>query len=269
MASITITKSYADGDILYEADLDNFKTDVETFLNTTKINDDNIQSAGITASTKLIDGTVTAGKLATDSVTTAKIADSNVTTVKIADSNVTTAKIADLNVTTGKLAASAVTTAKIADATVTRVKLEGVNSAGSLSCGSFSTTSTSFTDVTNLSASITATTDRPVMVMIQPVNTATPTEAYVGIRRTSGGTESIAYFQILRDNGGAGYVTVATFAHRATQGAGAETWSPLGLCFLDTPAAAGTYTWKVQIKTSDAGNPALITNATLRVFELG
>jgi microcystin-dependent protein len=94
MATLSITKQWANGEVLLEADLDYIKSDIETFLNTTKINDDNIQAGGITGSTKLVDLSVTVGKLATDSVSTAKILDSNVTTAKIADLNVTYAKIA-------------------------------------------------------------------------------------------------------------------------------------------------------------------------------
>lgn len=106
MATLSITKNWADGEILLEADLDEIKTDVETFLNTTKINDDNIQTSGITASSKLIDA----------SISTAKLADSSVTTAKINDSAVTTAKINDSAVTTAKINASAVTKAKLATA---------------------------------------------------------------------------------------------------------------------------------------------------------
>lgn len=94
MATLSITKQWANGEVLLEADLDYIKSDIETFLNTTKINDDNIQAGGITGSTKLVDLSVTVGKLATDSVSTAKILDSNVTTAKIADLNVTYAKLA-------------------------------------------------------------------------------------------------------------------------------------------------------------------------------
>lgn len=94
MATLTITKQWANGAILLEADLDYIKSDVETFLNTTKINDDNIQNAGITASSKLIDASISAAKLATGAVTTAKILDDAVTTAKILDANVTYAKLA-------------------------------------------------------------------------------------------------------------------------------------------------------------------------------
>lgn len=94
MATLSITKQWANGEVLLEADLDYIKSGIETFLNTTKINDDNIQAGGITGSTKLVDLSVTVGKLATDSVSTAKIIDENVTTAKIADLNVTYAKLA-------------------------------------------------------------------------------------------------------------------------------------------------------------------------------
>lgn len=103
MATLSTTRNYEDGEILTQADLDAFLDDIEIFINITKLNDDNLQNNGITGSTKLVTGSVTAAKLAADSVTTAKIVDSNVTTAKIADANVTTVKIADDNVTFAKM----------------------------------------------------------------------------------------------------------------------------------------------------------------------
>lgn len=94
MASLDTTRNYNDGEVLVEADLDAFLDDIETFLNVTKINDDNIQNNGITGSTKLLNQSVTESKLASNSVTTLKIADGNVTTAKIADAAVTEAKLA-------------------------------------------------------------------------------------------------------------------------------------------------------------------------------
>lgn len=123
MALLTVTKNYQDGDVLLEADLDAMKSSIETFINVTRLNDDNLQDDGITGSDKLVDASVSQAKLASNSVATAKIVDSAVTTAKILDSNVTTAKIADSNVTTAKIADSNITTAKIADANVTAVKL--------------------------------------------------------------------------------------------------------------------------------------------------
>jgi len=83
MPTISITKTYSDGTVLTEADLDNFKDDVETFLNTTKIDQDNIQTGGVDAAS-----------LATDSVETIKIKDLNVTTAKLANNSVDSTKLA-------------------------------------------------------------------------------------------------------------------------------------------------------------------------------
>jgi microcystin-dependent protein len=83
MAQISIRQLYADAEILFASDLDAIVDDIETFLNSTKINDDNIQNSGITASDKLVDASINAAKLASDAVTTAKILDANVTRAKI------------------------------------------------------------------------------------------------------------------------------------------------------------------------------------------
>lgn len=94
MASLTIPKAYNDGQVLLESDLDGALDSISTFLNTTKLNDDNIQDGGITGSTKLLTASVSEAKLATGAVTTTKLADSSVTTAKIVDANVTLAKMA-------------------------------------------------------------------------------------------------------------------------------------------------------------------------------
>lgn len=84
MATLSTTRNYGDGEILLESDLDTFLDDIETFLNTTKINDDNIQDAGINAATKLANSSITNAKIAPDAVTTSKIADDAVDRTKIA-----------------------------------------------------------------------------------------------------------------------------------------------------------------------------------------
>jgi hypothetical protein len=57
MPTLTITKTYQDGDVLLEADLDAIRASITTFINTTKLDDSNIQAAGITRATKLKAGT--------------------------------------------------------------------------------------------------------------------------------------------------------------------------------------------------------------------
>ena len=44
MPTLSVTKTYLDGDILTEADLDNIRTSIETFINTTGLDSTNIQA---------------------------------------------------------------------------------------------------------------------------------------------------------------------------------------------------------------------------------
>ncbi len=127
MANIEITRDYAEGTALLEADLDAIQLSLTIFLNSTGISADNIQINGITASDKFINSTVTTAVIADSAITTDKILDANITTAKILAANVTTAKIADANVTTVKILDNNVTTAKIADANITTAKLLDAN----------------------------------------------------------------------------------------------------------------------------------------------
>jgi len=156
MPTLSITKSYADGEVLFEADLDIIKSDIETFVNTTKLDDDNIQDNGITGSTKIIDGTITAAKIAASAITSTTLATDSITTAKIQDLAVTAAKIADLGVTTGKIANTNVTTAKISDGAVTITKKETPNYVISTGTGASGTaiSSTSYTALEDISITV-------------------------------------------------------------------------------------------------------------------
>jgi len=123
MATIDIPRTYEDGEILTEADLDTAFDSVETFLNVTRINNDNIQNNGIDGGLKLLTASVTAAKLASNSVTTAKIVDANVTNAKLADNSVSTTKIQNNAVTNDKMADDSVDTDELVDASVTVAKL--------------------------------------------------------------------------------------------------------------------------------------------------
>lgn len=114
MSQLAIPRGYADGEVLTQAHLDDANDSIETFVNVTKINDDNIQTSGITGSTKLLNA----------SVTNAKIANSAIDTNKLANDAVTTDKILDANVTTDKIDDDAVTVDKIDDAAIDEVTLE-------------------------------------------------------------------------------------------------------------------------------------------------
>jgi len=236
MPVLSISKTFQDGDVLFEVDLDNIRNDLETFINSTKLNDDNIQDAGITASSKFVDNSLTTGKIASGAVTAAKIASDSVSTTKIADSNVTTAKILDSNVTTPKIADGAVTTAKINDGAVTYAK-KSMTTAVTSNCGSFSSSDTSnFVAVTNLSLSFT----------------------------TIGGKFLKA--QLVQDSGAAasGFMYVSLFVNGVST-ASLNNIQPYFHPVYFTLASAGTYTLSVRMKAG-FGTPT-ITNYKLLIIE--
>lgn len=168
-------------------------------------------------------------------ITSTQLNDSAVTTNKIADSAVTTLKIADANVTT----------VKILNANVTRPKLVAVGEQVSNSSGSFTTTSTSYVDVTNLSVTLT-TTGRPVILNIQPDGLATAATSV-----TAGSTMTHKYVRASTD------ISI----WRTTSGE-----LPMGALFIDANLGAGTYTYKVQVLVS--GGTGAVTNMRLVAYEL-
>ncbi len=264
MPTLNVTRNYGDGEILFQADLDAFLDDLENFLNTTKIDNSNIQDGGIDGSlklttasvveSKLASAAVTTSKIADDAVTTAKILASNVTTAKIADSNVTTAKIADSNVTTAKIADSNVTTAKIADGAVTPAKRSALSYALSSSSGNYSTgsTSASWVDVTNLSVSLT-TTGRPVFLTLIGESFTADFPSFIGTTVTGG--QSV-YFRVVRD--GSPIMNGQWFND--------SDFLPCGAFSHFEVPAAGTYTYKVQLLTN-AGTTNVF-NCKLLAYEL-
>jgi hypothetical protein len=268
-----ITRSYADGLDLTEAMLDSICDGVETKLETTKLNDDNLQNAGITGSTKLVDGSVTAVKLATDAVTTVKIQDDAVTKAKIAADlagsglaqnvdgslEVTVdASTIEINADTLRVKDSGITTAKINAAAVTRAKLAAVGQQTSSGTSGQTVTSTSLTDLSNGSVSLT-TTGRPVFIGL--VSRTPATNAYI---QNSGSTSPTCYVAFLRD-GTVVYQQEMTVS--ATGASAVVTRLPIS-CFwtIDTPAA-GTYTYKCQLKT-ETSEQIDISNVSLIAYEI-
>lgn len=175
------------------------------------IDDDGLNADG------LKDATISAAKLGVNSVTTTKISDSNVTTAKIADSN------------------------------VTRAKIEDVGEQSSSSSGSFSTTSASAVDVTNLSVTIT-TSGRPIMIFLTPTSSGGSLYAQ--------GTAGVV--DILR-----GATNVGSFRLSA------DTRVPPGCVMVINAPSAGTYTFKAQAY-SVGGSPNImnVINCTLNAYEL-
>lgn len=190
------------------------------------------------------------GVLSSGQITTAQITDANITTAKIADANVTTVKILDANVTAAKIATGA----------VTQVKMGALGQQVSSSSGTYSSVTTSFADVTNLTVTIT-TTGRPVRLEL--ISDGSQSEIVLN----SSTDRATLQAKILR-----GASTVASYAFElqaATGTAGAlETFlAPSVVSHVDV-VAAGTYTYKVQAKKSSVNDSPSIDNVKLIAYEL-
>lgn len=143
----------------------------------------------------------------------------------------------------GNMSTGLITTSVITNASVTRPKLAAVGQQISASCGNFSTTSATPVDVTNLTVTIT-TSGRPVMVMCQGDGSGASGPF------ASGGSISI---YLLR---GATILSQGNYNLLSLP--------PSCVLYLDA-VAAGTYTYKVQVSTS---NTAVAGSMVLVAYEL-
>lgn len=250
MSTLTLTKNYADSTILFADDFDVWLTELETFINTTKLTDDNIQDAGLTASTIIADSTISTSLIASSAITAAKIADDTVISTNITAANVTTAKLATDAVTTAKLAADAVTTAKITDSVITRSKFYTANYTSATQSPNPSTVSatTTATTVAGLTATIT-TSGKPVEIRVFPTTPLSTTQPG-SFSYTHDSTNSIyPIIEVLRDS-----TVVLSAAIDRTLGS-LETVSTSYLAtigpIIDTPSA-GTYTYYVKFRNNSA-----------------
>lgn len=138
---------------------------------------------------------------------------------------------------TAQIASNAVTTAKIADGSVTSAKLSTVRAARSSSSGSFSTASTSFVDVTNLSITSFPTESRPVLLCLAPDGiAATP-------RVASSGTSVAVTIAFLRDGTNIGNCYM-------TSTGGSLQIPPGSFNLLDATGVGASHTYKVQVKVN-------------------
>lgn len=144
---------------------------------------------------------------------------------------------------------SGVSAAKIAAGSITQVKMGALGQQLSTTCGTFSTASTSYVDVTNLSVTITST-GRPIYVGLISDAATVDNSAVIG----SGG--DTAYIKILRDS---------TLAAQLSTNGSSSTPATI-VQTIDAPGA-GTYTYKVQMKRS-GGAAVSINYAKLIAYEL-
>lgn len=146
---------------------------------------------------------------------------------------------------------SGISTAKLADNSVTYAKRVALNYSKSSSSGSFSTSSTSLVDVTNLSVSLT-TNGRPIQILLtNSDNTNGGSFSYVG-------SWSMEYF-VLRDG-------AKIAGSSITSDGGGSSVVPL-TSFFDDGASAGSHTYKVQMKVNTSGTGSA-GNICLVVYEL-
>lgn len=155
---------------------------------------------------------------------------------------------------TGSNAISAVRTRS----TGTSVGAGGI--AISNSSSTFFTSSTTYVDVTNLSVTIT-TSGRPVMLMLQPDGS---NAGYIQTVDPTGAT-SLATIAFLR---GAGVISETVLFSSASAVPGTATGVPQGSVSFVDAVAAGTYTYKVQVKTGSGTDQVLAYYCKLVAFEL-
>ena len=196
MPVLDITRGYREGEIFLEEHIDSICDAVETLVNTTKVDDENIQSGGIETAV-LIDTSVSTAKIADLAITTIKIADTAVTTAKILDSAVTAAKIANSAVTTAKINNSAVDVSKITAGAITNIKLSTVGEQVSTE-GTQTVTASGFTSVCSVSFTTDSTAVRTVWVKLQGSSTNSASPSYVGTEAADNFTR--LNWQIKRDS---------------------------------------------------------------------
>lgn len=250
MPTLSITRSVTNGTVFTQAQNETQCSDVETWANSTKLDSTNIQAGGI-ATSNLASASVDSSKLATSAVATANIADGAVTGVKLNSAIVDNSTIG-LTANQLLVKTSGIGTTQIADAAVTKAKQATMsmsaatatagNVAISASSGAFSSASTVYVDVTNLSVTLT-TTGRPVMISM------IPDPAAVG-----GGVNSTYVFNAANSNANIRLYRDATAIAESllSQASGTNYYNAsCPIMSIDAPAA-GTYTYKVQYKASTA-----------------
>lgn len=194
-------------------------------------------------------------------ITGSQIAAATITGSNIASATITGGNIAAATILTGNIAAATILGSNIANATVAKANMVAVGQAISASSGAFTTTSTSLTNVTNMSVTIT-TTGRPVMIIIQPASGA---NGFFAVRRVSGTGNSTGLIGVTRD---ASLIAEAELFNGASVAAVATTLViPGSFHFFDPSPSAASHTYNFQAATV-ANSEIDITNCVIVAYEL-
>lgn len=159
---------------------------------------------------------------------------------------ITGSNVASGTITGTNIASATITGANIASATVARANIVSVGQQISSSCGNYTTTSGTISQVTNLSVSLT-TNGNPVMILIQPDGSSNA----ANIDAPSGQELTMV---IVR-----GATTIATYSIAALK-------TPTSIQMLDTPSA-GTYTYSVGM-SSTFGGAVGVSYSVLVAYEI-
>lgn len=147
---------------------------------------------------------------------------------------------------------------------ITRTMMAAIGQQTSSSCGSASTSATSYTDVTNLSISIT-TSGKPVWVGLMWDGSSTISS--IEVDSAVSGTGAVGNVRFVR---GATALNPAEFridSQSASSQALRFSWPVTSYFYID-PVGAGTYTYKAQFQIDSASNTISINGAILFAYEL-
>lgn len=168
----------------------------------------------------------------------------------------------EINASLLRVKALGIGTTQLANGAVTPDKMAAVGQQISSSVGSFSTTSTSFVDVTNLTVTLT-TTGRPVALGLISDGNGTDPSFIQGVT-SSAGRAAQAFVQILE-----GSTSIALSVLNSDTSSSAEQISaPPGVIYHLYVPAAGTYTYKVQMKSGDALVTSTIERCKLFAYQI-
>jgi hypothetical protein len=220
---------------------------------------------------------VDTAELAADAVTSAKILDGTILTGDIAagaieNANLALASVALGNMTTGSVNSNVIVDGSIAAADigageVSQSKLGASNFQISSSSGSYLSTATSYTNVTNLSFSFVSDGTRPIIISLVPDNTAG--DSYINVTETGVTTAPRMDIRILVAGNEAGYFALfqtdsLSSAAATTQVVGMPCSAVQG--FYVPGAGASTVT--IQAKTTTSAMTAGVVNCKLLVRQL-
>lgn len=139
--------------------------------------------------------------------------------------------------------------------------LQSANKVLSDSCGDFSATALGYTDITNLSVSIQASGNRPIVICLVPDGSGN--DCYFG-GDDNGGASSYGEFEVLRDSD---LVNTLFLPDVTSSGSGSTRNAPISLLnSIDRPAA-GLYTYKIRLNRSTSSGKILVKYAKLLVYE--